>query len=241
MKIEILGSADMNSLSFSASYLINGRVLVDIPEGTCRRLKELGHVSEDMEAVLITHLHGDHILGLPVWALKKTKRLPAPEDGSIHICADESQKAMLEHLICSSFATSFSPEKTGRFFRWTCDGTFSLDNLQIRRIAVKHGSLPDCFGYLVSDKAVTVGFTGDSCMCEGVREIASNVDLIFCDCDLVEGNEKHMGIDDVEALAYEFPNVHIIASHLKDETRAVLARKRIRNVTAADDGAVYQL
>lgn len=241
MKIRILGSADMNSACFSASYLINDRCLMDIPEGTSRQLRLLGIQSESIEAVLLTHLHGDHTLGLPVWALKKTKMSPPPQDGSICICADRAQKDALEHLIHSSFPTSFSAEKTGRFFRWVCESQFDLGGLHIQRIPVRHGALPDCFGYLVSDGSVTVGFTGDACLCDGVREILSAAELTFCDCDLITGNEKHMGIGDLEALAEEYPGTRIVASHLKDETRQALLQMQPKGIAPATDGAEWIL
>lgn len=239
MKIKVLGSADMNSACFSASYLIEDRYLVDIPEGTCRRLRQLGLRSEDVEAVLITHLHGDHTLGLPVWALKKAKQLPPPQDGGIRICADRTQKNALEQLIGGAFPTSFTEERS-RFFRWDCETRFGLGGLRVERIPVRHGRLPDCFGYLISDGRTTVGFTGDSCLCDGVRKIFSEAELVFCDCDLIAGNENHMGIDDLNALAEEFPGVRIVASHLKDETRLALSELRTKDILPAEDGAVFE-
>ena len=239
MKIRILGSADMNSACFSASYLVNDRYLVDIPEGTCRELRRLGMQAEHIDAVLITHLHGDHTLGLPVWALKKTKMNPPPQSGGIRICADPMQKETLEHLIHGSFSTSFSEEKTGRFFRWIGESRFDLDGLHVERIPVRHGILPDCFGYLISDGNGTVGFTGDTCLCDGVSHILSAADLVFCDCDLITGNEKHMGIDDLSALAEEYPNTRIVASHLKDETRQALLQMQPNGIRIAADGEEY--
>lgn len=241
MKIRILGSADMNSACFSASYLINEKVLVDIPEGTCRRLTKTGIRPESTDAVLITHMHGDHMLGLPVWALKKTKVTPPPANGSITICVPAAEKENLQAIVCGSFATSFTEEKTGRFFRWICEDSFTLGDLKVTRIPVTHGILPNCCGYLITDGTVTVGFTGDSCLCAGVKTIAALSDVVFCDCDNITGNEKHMGINDVTALTKEFPHARFIATHMKDETRAALLRETPAGITIASDGEVLEL
>ena len=241
MEILILGSADMSSTYFSASYLINGKTLVDIPGGTCRELAKRSIRPQSVENVLITHMHGDHMLGLPEWALIRTKSVPAPEEGSIRIGISREQKPRLESIVRNSFPTTLTEEKTGRFFRWIEDSAFSLEELQIRRIPVCHGILPDCFGYLMTDGSATVGFTGDSCLCDGVREIVSSSDLVFCDCDLINGNEKHMGIDDLMRLAAEFPGKRIIATHLKDETREELKRLKPEGILIAADGAVINI
>ena len=241
MEILVIGSADMNSRLFSASYLINGSVLVDIPEGTCRELSKREIRPESVAAVLITHMHGDHILGLPVWALRKTKTVPPPQEGSIRICVSHAQKDTLESIVRNSFSTSLTEEKTGRYFRWIGEDEFTLPGLKIRRIPVKHGSLPDCSGYLVTDGCVTVGFTGDSCICDGVREIVSSADLVFCDCDLITGDQKHMGINDLRSLVKEYPGVKIVAAHLKDETRSELSRLKPEGITAAADGEIIRV
>ena len=240
MEIFVLGSADMNSKRFSASYLIDKKILVDMPGGSSTELMRHGIDPASVETVLITHMHGDHILGLPVWALQKSKA-PSPEEGSIRICVNEEQKPCLENIVRSSFSTSLTKEKTGRYFRWVTENDLSVGDLHVQRIPVIHGTLPGCFGYLVSDGRVTAGFTGDSGLCEGVREIVSSSDLVFCDCDLITGTEKHMGIDDLLSLAEEFPDTKIVASHMRDETREELERLRPERITAASDGDVFCL
>lgn len=240
MEVCVIGSADMNSERFSAGYLINGTILVDIPEGTCRRLLSLGIVPETVGAVLITHMHGDHILGLPVWALKKTKTTPPPEEGSIKICVNAAEKDALEGIVKNSFSTSFTGEK-GKGLCFCCEDRFQLNGFFVTRVPVIHGNLPGCFGYLISDGHAVAGFTGDSCLCDGVRKIAEASDVIFCDCDRIAGNEKHMGIDDLKKLAKEFPRVRIFASHLRDGTREELLRTAPAGVTAADDGMIVTI
>ncbi|MDO4809178.1 MAG: MBL fold metallo-hydrolase [Eubacteriales bacterium] len=241
MEIFVLGSADMNSKYFSASYLIDKKTLVDMPGGASTELMRHGIDPTSVETVLITHMHGDHILGLPVWALQKSKMTPPPEEGSIRICVNEEQKPCLENIVRSSFSTSLTEEKTGRYFRWITENDLSLGDLHVQRIPVSHGTFPGCFGYLVSDGRVTVGFTGDSGPCEGVREIVSSSDLVFCDCDLITGTEKHMGIDDLLSLAEEFPDTKIAASHMRDETREELERLRPEWITIASDGDIFCL
>lgn len=41
MKLTIIGSGNIYSKYNSASYLIDGKILVDIPNGTCKALKKI--------------------------------------------------------------------------------------------------------------------------------------------------------------------------------------------------------
>jgi len=241
MKIRVIGSADMNSIYMSASYLIDGSVLVDIPGGALRELKRAGIESEEVKHVLITHLHGDHTLDLPLWILKKTKQKPEIGDKGIPIHAPAESCEKLKHLVMDSFSTSLTAEKMEKYVDWKTEDEFTIEaaqaeQLKVTRIPVRHGSLPDCCGYIISDGRTTVGFTGDSCLCDGVKELAATCDILFSDCDLIEGNEKHMGIDTLRQLRNEFPGCSFIATHLKDETRGQFAKLGDIGIGLARDG-----
>src|SRR5271157_2837534 len=64
----------------SATLVVRGgsRVLVDCGEGTQRQFLRSGLGLLDLDAILLTHLHGDHYLGLP--GLMKTYGLRARTD-----------------------------------------------------------------------------------------------------------------------------------------------------------------
>lgn len=235
----MVGSADMNSVYMSASYLIDGSVLVDIPGGVLRELKRHGVESSEVKQVLITHLHADHTLDLPLWILKKTKEVPSVGEKGIPVYAGRNCCGRLEQITGCSFFTSLTAEKIAKFVDWRTEDEFAIDHLSFKRIPVSHGTLPDCCGYMVTDGEMSVGFTGDSCLCDGVRKLASSCDLLFCDCDLITGNEKHMGIDTLIKLKEEYPGCRIIATHLKDETRARLLELGDCGIGIAVDGAFY--
>ena len=65
MKVEFIGTGSIFATSNSASYLINDKILVDIPNGCCKALKRMNKDVIDVEYIFITHFHGDHFLDIP--------------------------------------------------------------------------------------------------------------------------------------------------------------------------------
>ncbi|TQS75376.1 ribonuclease Z [Ornithinibacillus gellani] len=85
MQIHFLGTGsafpgavrDNTSICFSNDV---GHVLVDVSGNPCKRLKQIGVELGDLDVVIITHFHIDHIYGLPsllwgMWLEGRTKAL----------------------------------------------------------------------------------------------------------------------------------------------------------------------
>jgi len=239
MKITVLGSADMSSRFMSSSFLIDEKILVDAPDGICREMRRNKIEPMKVDHVLITHIHGDHVLGLPIWALLKTKQPDMLQANGIHIYAGELVDN-LKKLLLLVFPTSFTPEKA-RNLVWHEEDEFSCEHLNISRVKVQHGVLPNCCGYLVSDGSHTIGFTGDSCLMDAIHELAAASEILFCDCDRIQGNAKHMGINDLIQLKKQYPKCRIIATHLANATREALKQKPQPEFEVAQDGIVIEI
>lgn len=74
MKIEILGSGNIYSKWNSASYLVDDKILIDVPNGTHKTLKNRNIEPININKILITHFHGDHYFDLPFILLEKLKK-----------------------------------------------------------------------------------------------------------------------------------------------------------------------
>ena len=57
MKVEFVGTGSVFASFNSASYLINDKILVDIPNGCCKALKRMNKDVIDIEYIFITHLY----------------------------------------------------------------------------------------------------------------------------------------------------------------------------------------
>ena len=65
MKIDVIGSGAIFTKYNSASYLIDDKILFDIPNGTCKKLMSMKKDIHEIRNVIITHFHADHYFDFP--------------------------------------------------------------------------------------------------------------------------------------------------------------------------------
>lgn len=58
MEIKLIGTGSIGALQSSACALINKEILIDMPNGSVKRIKQLGENVLDIKVLIITHLHG---------------------------------------------------------------------------------------------------------------------------------------------------------------------------------------
>ena len=71
MEIRLVGTGSIGAVQSSASTLVNKKILIDMPNGIVKRLKQFGENVLNIDIVLITHLHGDHYFDIPFFILEK--------------------------------------------------------------------------------------------------------------------------------------------------------------------------
>lgn len=181
INVQVLGSGGPESGDHraSSSYLVwidgKSRVLVDVGGGSALRFEEVGAKLQDLEVILLTHLHVDHSADLPV--LLKSSFF-TESSGKLPIFGASGNFLMpsTEQFVQRLFATD---KGAWQYLGDHLDGTASLqlhakniaetkdvvsiynkDDLSIEAISVHHGPIPAiAFRVNVGDKSVT--FSGD--------------------------------------------------------------------------------
>lgn len=233
MRVKLTGTGSIWTEPNGASVLIDDNIMIDFPGGLCKALRRMGTDPFGIDTVLITHMHGDHVLEVPVWALDRVKHGAAEQ--SSRICATREQAEGLRKLMTLSFDSSLREEAVSRQFQFVTDDCFSAGRYQVQRIPVSHGSLP-AFGYEIRDGKNTVSVSGDTCLCDGLLQMAADSDLLICEVSLPEGNEKHMGVPEVVKLAREYPQLKIVTTHMGDAARKMLEKEDVGNLVIGTDG-----
>ncbi len=147
-----------------------GRLLVDAglsAKQLCARLGVLGIAPESIDAILLTHEHGDHIRGLDVFL----RKYPVPVYTTPH-----TREALLRHV---------RGEVAWRLFESGQD--FGLAGCQVRAFSIPHDAV-DPVGFVIRTEAVALGVLSDiGHVSSVVRENLRGLDGLFVEANYDDG------------------------------------------------------
>lgn len=229
MKLKILGSGNIFSKWNSASYLIDDKILIDAPNGTCKILKNIGIDPSKINHILITHFHGDHFVDIPFILLNKIFGSSEPSN----IYCDSTGENKLYDITQLTFPNKV--EKIKYYFKYIHKDKFDIEDYAIEKVILEHEEGIEAYGYIFSKDNQCIGFTGDTGFCENIKKIASKCDHLICDCNSIVGKKSHMGIDNVKELAIQHPDCIFYTTHMDDTTRKSLKELGIKNIIILND------
>jgi len=166
------------------------KLLIDCGSDARFALAESGMRPTDLDAVYISHLHGDHIGGLE-WLALSTYFSPQPKRLTL-FCEERTMASLWDHSLQGGLhsiqaqemelADYFLPQPIadGGSFTWR-EIRFTL-----RRMPhiVNSAGCHDSYGLIVEDGTSRVFITTDTQFVpEAIEEIAGGVEMIFHDCE----------------------------------------------------------
>lgn len=191
IKVTLLGTGDPTPRieRFGPSTLVEagGQVLLfDAGRGTMQRLYQLRTSTADLDAIFLTHLHSDHVVGLvDLWL---TGWVVNQRDGPLTVYGPVGTHLLVEHLR-QAFAFDIDIRTTEarrspkgvlidvveieEGFVWEQDGVF------VRAFLVDHSPIEPAFGFRVDHGVRSVALSGDTRYSESLVRHAAGVDLLI--------------------------------------------------------------
>lgn len=230
MKIKMVGTGSMISKRNPASYMINDKIMIDLPNGIVKILKN-ADLFDNVEYVFITHMHGDHIFDLPFLFLDRYK-----SNRKLIVVISPRWLKKIKELV----KLAFPREYYGIFYNSKITfinnaDVYKIDDLVINGIKVEHGQMKPSYGYVVKEKDKQVTFTGDTSLCQSVLLAANESDYLIGDCTLKVGNDKHMGVDNIKFLLKNYSNLKIVPSHTSINAKEALLKINNDNLIIKED------
>jgi ribonuclease BN (tRNA processing enzyme) len=254
VRITVVGSADAFSSAGRAhsAYLIesagSGPVMVDFGASSQLRLMQLGVPTRALAGLVITHLHGDHVGGLPfMWidGLYLNRR-----EEPLPIVGPAGTRAKIEALLDVTYAhaerMSWLPHSITEILPGE---STALAGLTVRAFAAAHMDPPDVPLCLrITDAAgKTVAFSGDTEPCDGLLEAADGADLLLAECtQLSPPAGRHTTWEDWRTLMPKVRARRLVLTHLGADVREAIPRLLTEapagvSLGFADDGDTYTL
>lgn len=161
---------------------LNGRnFFVDFGASSMIAVKRDGVDTSTMDAIVLTHLHGDHFGGIPFLLLHE--QLIASRTGPILIAGPPGVKERIEAAMEVFFPGS---SKINRRFPISYLELFEktparIGGLTLTPFAVNHQSGAPSYAFRFECGGKIVGFSGDTEWTDSLIEVASEADLFICE------------------------------------------------------------
>lgn len=218
-------------------FIANERFLFEAPPQALSSLSQLDVDPNDLEAVVLSHHHGDHFLGLPFlllhWKWKgRTRpiRIIGPRATEC-LGTDIAQKVFPGVLDDITYDVEWIEAAPG--------SPIALPGLDIEAVDVEHDTaLAGTLGYACRIDGRRLAYTGDTRLCDAVFDLARNPEVMISECaSRDEQIPIHMNlVDDIPRIRAVLPGeAELILSHISpDVDDGGLHRTRI-----AQDFATY--
>ena len=184
MRLTILGRspASPNPGEACAGYLVEGggaRLLVDIGPGVVSQLVRRHHPDE-LDAVVISHMHADHMLDLVTLRYVYPWR-ERPKDQRLRVFVPPGSADQLLDLAkgagnAKHFESCFRVEEH--------DGASSLAFGGITMTPVRTQHYIPCWGFRMEADGRRLAYTADTAPCDGLSDLATDADLLLSEATL---------------------------------------------------------
>jgi ribonuclease Z len=206
MRVTLLGTGcpQVDDRRFGPASLVEAggrRFLVDCGSGVTQRLVAAGTPGAALDAVLLTHIHSDHLVDLyqlivSSWhqGRERPQRIFGPRgtrafaEATMAVWQRERELRIQWECRPSSAALELDVVEFE-------EGTMrDADGLRISAFLVDHRPVEPAFGFLFESDACRVAFSGDTTVCDNLVRAVQGVDLLVHECFIHRAMAARPGI-----------------------------------------------
>jgi ribonuclease BN (tRNA processing enzyme) len=215
-----------------------GTILLECGPSVLAGMKRARIDTDVPDAILLSHLHGDHFGGIPFLLLEY--KFMNPRGRSLVIAGPRGTEqrvrdlyAALYHDLCEhelGFPVEYVSVEPG--------ARLKLAGLDVESFEVPHSAEPYCLGYRIEGGGAAMLFSGDSAWTPAFVPKSTGVDLFLCECCSVEPDAPiHMCYREIVAHRHELGCRRMLLTHLGEDVRA----SGEVEIERAHDGMVIEL
>lgn len=218
-------------------FVANGKYLFEAPPQALQMLNALGLDANDLDAVVLSHHHGDHFLGLPFLMLEwKYSKRTRP----VRIIGPAGTRKLAEQIALSVYPGIL---QTTHEIEWEELGPAArtrAGDLELETLGMKHDErLSGTLGFAAMLGGRRFGYTGDTAMCDSVIALAKHSTVLVSECASRD--------DDVDVHMNLVKDMPVLRAAMHEDAQLVLTHLGegvddggLKNTLVARDGESYR-
>lgn len=219
-------------------FVAGGRFLFEAPPQALQSLNRMGIDPNGLDAVILSHHHGDHFLGLPFillhWKYFGRSR-PAV------IVGPPGTRELATAIGRSVYPGLFDIAYDLRWVELADGQSVEVEGLRLTARRVEHDTrLSLNLGYVGELGGRTFAYTGDTGFCDAIVAMARDVEVLVAECSSVSDRVPiHLNLaDDIPRLRDAMqPGARLVLTHLG----AGVSADHLRDTVVARDLERYRL
>jgi len=202
------------------------------------QLKRLAKQPEAIDAVILSHLHGDHIAGLPFLLLDLQFR--GQRSRPLYILGPPGTEERLQLLrACTYPSTLEQPLPYPLIIEtFSVPGERNFMGREIQSIRALHDKKYLASSLRISSAGRSLAFSGDTGWQPSLAELSMGADLFICECTELKPNYGgHINLQEFRHQREQLNCKRLILSHMSEEVRGPAEESaQALDLEVADDG-----
>ena len=189
------------------------KLLIDSGSGTLRRMLDIGLTYRDIDLLLYTHIHPDHVSDLvPILFASKYADVSREKD---LLCIGGTGFKSYFYKLKDLYGSWIEPQSYRLTVKEISQDAFLYRDLRILSKPMAH--ISESVGYRIEFKdGKSVAVSGDTDYCKNIIDLACGVDLLVLECSFPDGKkvEGHLTPSLAGRIALELHCKRLLLTHL---------------------------
>ena len=212
MNIKVIGHSNVMGKSFYSSFLLDN-ILISTPPGILKELQKMDVNIDNINIIIIPHLHGEEYFDLPmIIAHEKERKRQKP----LIIIGPKNLKQKVKKLIKMGFNESYLNDLKINFINAeTVQNANLTGDYYFTFINIKHSNLKNAYGLIIKNEKTSIAFTAGASICPGLSYMLREVKN--CIIDVANNETKNtLTIKEFQGLTENFSLNFFPISYLDD-------------------------
>ncbi len=195
--------------------MVDGRLLLDGGAPLLPHLHRVGVDPGDIEAVFLTHFHGDHVLGLPPFVLHRIFIDPRPLTFVGPAGIGDHLEQLWELSWGHEWKTLFRPKFKVKYL--TAKRSGSVAGYDYESVKLDHGAMGS-IGYRIQVNGKLIAYSGDTEPTAPLEKLVSGADVAIVEATGPGEVVTHMSWEAARDLKKRHPKTRFFFNHLYSGT-----------------------